>query len=217
MFYMFHLNNVLHVPQASKSLISAHKLAYDNHAYIETWPDFFSIKDQQTGKVLLRTRSRGGIYPLPSKPSIHGRHVLGVSRPSSSHWHRRLGHPSFTIVSQVLKENDLPFSNKEHESVCDACQKAKSHQLPYSSSSSVSKAPLELIFSDVWGPAPTSVGRNNYYVSFIDDFSKFAWIYLLQKNLMFFRNSVIFSSMLNVFSTQKSLPCNLIGVASTKN
>ena len=176
-----HLNNVLHVPQASKNLISVHKLAHDNHAYLEFWPEFFSIKDQETGKVLLRAKSRGGLYPLPCKPSIHGRHVLGVSRPSSSRWHRCLGHPSFRVVSQILTENNLPFSNKSHESVCDACQKAKSHQLPYPSSTSVSKAPLELIFSDVWGPAPTSVGRNKYYVSFIDDFSKFTWIYLLRQ------------------------------------
>jgi hypothetical protein len=39
---------------------------------------------------------------------------------------------------------------------------------------------LELVFSDVWGPAPTSVGKYNYYVSFIDDFSKFTWIYLIR-------------------------------------
>jgi histone deacetylase 1/2 len=44
----------------------------------------------------------------------------------------------------------------------------------------VSTAPLQLIFSDVWGPAPTSVGRHDYYVSFIDDYSKFTWIYLLK-------------------------------------
>jgi histone deacetylase 1/2 len=40
---------------------------------------------------------------------------------------------------------------------------------------------LEQVFSDVWGPAPTSVGKHSYYVSFIDDFSKFTWIYLLKK------------------------------------
>ena len=60
-------------------------------------------------------------------------------------------------------------------------QRAKSHQLPYSVSISVSTKPLQLIFSDVWGPAPTSVGRHQYYVSFIDDFSKYTWIYLLKK------------------------------------
>lgn len=66
------------------------------------------------------------------------------------------------------------------DSVCDACQQAKSHQLPYPKSSSVSSFPLQLVFSDVWGPAPESVGRNKFYVSFIDDYSKFTWIYLLR-------------------------------------
>jgi histone deacetylase 1/2 len=64
--------------------------------------------------------------------------------------------------------------------VCDACQKGKNHQLPYPRSSSISSHPFELVFSNVWGPAPTSVGQKNYYVSFIDDYSKFTWIYMLR-------------------------------------
>jgi histone deacetylase 1/2 len=64
--------------------------------------------------------------------------------------------------------------------ICDACQQGKSHQLPYPKSTSVSRSPLDLVFSDVWGPAPQSVGRFAYYVSFIDDYSKFIWIYLIR-------------------------------------
>jgi hypothetical protein len=45
----------------------------------------------------------------------------------------------------------------------------------------VSKHPFDLVFSDVWGPAPKSVGQNKYYLSFIDDYSKHTWIYSLRQ------------------------------------
>jgi hypothetical protein len=64
--------------------------------------------------------------------------------------------------------------------MCDAYQQAKSHQLPHPTSSSTSTSPVELFFSDVWGLACESVGHNKYYVTFIDDFSKFTWIYFLK-------------------------------------
>jgi histone deacetylase 1/2 len=48
-------------------------------------------------------------------------------------------------------------------------------------STSVSIVPLEQVFSDVWGLASVSVGKHAYYVSFIDDYIKFTWIYLLKK------------------------------------
>jgi hypothetical protein len=85
------------------------------------------------------------------------------------------------VVQRVVKEFSLPCQlDPNKELVCGPCQQGKSHQLPYPKSVSVSRQPLELIFSDVWGPAPDSVGRNKYYVSFIDDYSKFTWIYLLK-------------------------------------
>jgi hypothetical protein len=64
--------------------------------------------------------------------------------------------------------------------VCDACACAKAHQLPYSvSTSRRALVPLELVFSDVWDPPIDSFGRKKYYVSFIYDYNKFVWIYLL--------------------------------------
>jgi histone deacetylase 1/2 len=179
-----HLRNILHVPSASKHLISVHRLAQDNNIFFEFYPTFFLIKDRATKKILHQGRCEGGLYPLESSSSRGNsdKQVFGVNKLSTSRWHSRLGHPSFSIVNRVLRDNNLPCHNeKDIELVCDSCQRAKSHQLPYSLSDNVSKAPLDLIHSDIWGPAPTSVGRYSYYVSFIDDYSRYTWLYLLKK------------------------------------
>lgn len=177
------LNNVLHVPSTKQNLVSVHKLAYDNDAYLEFHPHFFLIKDRITKKTLLDGPCRRGLYPLPAAAFCH-KQALNVSiatEPSLERWHCHLGHPSYSVVQQVVNKIKLPHNSSESrvESVCDSCQKGKSHQLPYPRSSSQSSAPLELVFSDVWGHACDSFGNNKYYVSFIDDFSKFTWIYLL--------------------------------------
>ena len=138
----------------------------------------FFVKDQAMKKTLFQGRCEGGLYPLRSSQN---KAAFGATKVSSSQWHSRFGHPSSSVVQQILSKHCLPFfqeSNKE--SICDACQLGKSHQLPYPISTSMSSKPLELVFSDVWGPALPSVERNTYYVSFIDDFSKFTWIYLLR-------------------------------------
>ena len=172
-----HLKKVLFIPQATKNLASIHKLTHDNDVFLEFHPSFFCIKDRDPKKVLLRGPCREGLYPLPS--SIMQAQV--AVKPSSTRWHNHLGHPASSIVQRVVSQNKLPcLSDPNKELVCDACQKGKHHQLPYPKSVSKSHVPLELVFSDVWGPAPDSVGRKNYYVSFIDDYSKFTWIYLLK-------------------------------------
>jgi hypothetical protein len=173
------LCDILHVLSTKKNLVSVHKLACDNNVFLEFHPNFFLIKDRDTKATLLEGPCRKGLYPLP--PMTGAKQAFGVNKVSFDRWHSRLGHTSISIVEKVLRTYKLPYvvdSNKD--SLCDACQQAKSHQLPYPKSTSISSHPLELVFSDVWGPAPDSVGRYKYYVSFIDDFSKFTWIYLLK-------------------------------------
>jgi hypothetical protein len=142
-------------------------------------------------RTLLQRQSKGGLYPLPCDSStiVHVKQVFSSNKVPYSRWHARLGHPSLSIVRFVLTNNALPsISDVSLDLVCDACQKAKSHRLPYPRSSSASKAPLELIFSDVWGLACNSIGNYKYYVSFIDDFSKFTWIYVLKHKSEVFQN-----------------------------
>jgi hypothetical protein len=130
---------------------------------------------------VLQVRCRSKLYHILSSVDSSGKLCFSTTKPSASVWHGRLGHPSFKNVSLVLRDHDLPFvSNNSATHVCDACMQAKSHQLPFPKSVSISTTPLELMFSDVWGPAPSSAGNHSYYVCFLDDFSKFTWIYLLK-------------------------------------
>jgi histone deacetylase 1/2 len=108
--------------------------------------------------------------------------VFTAVRVAPSQWHARLGHPTTPVVRHVLRRHDLPFvSSNKAVAICDASQQGKSHQLAFSESTHVVKAPPELVYLDVWGHAQTSVSGHNYYVSFIDAYSRFTWLYLLKR------------------------------------
>jgi histone deacetylase 1/2 len=96
-------------------------------------------------------------------------------------WHSRLGHPATPIVQHVLHRHELPSVSINKVVVCDACQQGKSHQLPFSLSTRVTTSPLEIIYSDVWGPGPISTSGHEYYVSFVNAYSRFTWLYLLKR------------------------------------
>jgi hypothetical protein len=160
------LKYILHVLNASKNLVSIHKFTYDNNAYFKFHPWYFFLKDRDTRNLLLQGTCRNGLYPLPLEEWVSGtssnKRALSVVKPSLARWHHHLGYASSPIVSRVLSQNKLPHSKEVvEELVCDAYQKGKSHQLPFGRSVRVSQAPLELIFSDVWGPAPSSIGNSS--------------------------------------------------------
>ena len=96
-------------------------------------------------------------------------------------WHNRLGHPSAKIINTVLNTSNVSHRNKSLISVCSACCLGKIHKSPFSLSTTVYTEPLQLVHSDLWGPAPIqSSSGYKYYISFIDAFSRFTWIYMLR-------------------------------------
>ncbi|XLU93502.1 hypothetical protein S245_007854 [Arachis hypogaea] len=90
----------------------------------------------------------------------------------------RLGHAARAIVASVLKACNILID--ENKSVCTTCIE-KSHQLPFPVSNTVYTTSLELVHSNIWGPAPTSdLNCNYYFVNFIDAYSHFTWLYLIK-------------------------------------
>jgi histone deacetylase 1/2 len=69
----------------------------------------------------------------------------------------------------------------------------------------VVKHPLELVFLDLWGPAQTSVSGHNYYVSFIDAYSRFTWLYLIKRKYDVFNVFVQFQLLVERLLKHKIL------------
>ncbi|KAG8495851.1 hypothetical protein CXB51_007720 [Gossypium anomalum] len=112
---LLYLSNVLCVPSIRKNLMSISQFTSDNNVFFEFHSSHCVIKDAQTQEVLLRGRVRDGLYQFtighsvssskasPKAPSVHNTEVLTSSRNKTvfALWHKRLGHPAATVVTDV--------------------------------------------------------------------------------------------------------------------
>ena len=63
------------------------------------------------------------------------------------------------------------------------CQFGKQTALPFNNNVSHDLSSFDLIHSDVWGSSPiSSSGGSRYFVIFVDDFSRYTWIYLFKNH-----------------------------------
>ena len=97
-------------------------------------------------------------------------------------WHMRLGHPNFNVLRQVFKDvSVVPHISGNKIDFCAACRFGKMHQFNFPSSLSKTKRPFEIVHSDLWGPSPhVSTEGYKYYIHFVDDFTRFTWIFPLK-------------------------------------
>ena len=146
-----------------------------------------------TKEILLQGPSEDGFYPIYLKQLQGRKHASKVAFVSSFTaflrvtapvhvWHSRLGHPSESIIHKLFQESLLPISDSvKFNKLCESCQVSKSRKLPFSDSLRRSTHPLELIHSDVWTSPVVFIGGCKSYVVFIDDYSRFAWLFPLKQ------------------------------------
>ncbi|KAA0058501.1 ty1-copia retrotransposon protein [Cucumis melo var. makuwa] len=100
---------------------------------------------------------------------------------SANLWHGRLGHVNFASIRK-LKDLRLINTSESHETgKCPICIESKFHKKPFKPVEYRTTELLELIHSDLADfRTTTSRGSKNYYVSFVDDYSRFTKIYLIK-------------------------------------
>ena len=97
-----------------------------------------------------------------------------------------------------LTKVTLPF--------CEHCVTSKQHRLKFNKSSSRSKSTLELIHSDVWKAPVKSKGGAEYFVSFIDDYSRRCWVYPIRKKADVFLTFKVFKAQIEL-EAEKKIKC----------
>ena len=97
--------------------------------------------------------------------------------------HCCLGHPSLSLLNKLCPQFSSIFSLN-----CESCQYAKlSHVHLSPGINKRASAPFELVHYNVWGPCLVmSFTRFNNFVTFVDDFSRVTWLYLMKSRSKFF-------------------------------
>lgn len=94
--------------------------------------------------------------------------------------HNRFGHPSKYVLQTIMKSLPLHSTDSQSLEFCDACQCGKLHQFHFPVTDIKSKYPLQLLYADLWGPTSVpSMDGYKYYISFVDDFTRYCWIFPL--------------------------------------
>jgi len=94
-------------------------------------------------------------------------------------WHEALGYPSPDYLKSTNHSDAMNLPKVPKDWQCETCITSKStKRKPASITDIRSDTPFELIHSDLSGKfSKTSLGKSNYYVTFIDDCTRYAWIY----------------------------------------
>ncbi|XP_012856897.1 PREDICTED: uncharacterized protein LOC105976150 [Erythranthe guttata] len=100
---------------------------------------------------------------------------------SATVWHNRLGHIPQLKLDILSTKFSLAMDKPKNNSCCYICPMAKQKRLKFPISSTVSSHMFDLIHCDIWGPYRVeSHNGYKYFVTLVDDYSRFTWVHLLK-------------------------------------
>lgn len=171
--------NCLYVPALSSKLLSLSHITNELNCVALIYPHFCLLQYIRTKEIIGRGTERGGLYYV-DEVAQQGRSMLAHRTATRQLWlwHRRLGHPSFHYLKLLFPSL---FVDQSVPLTCETCIQAKSHRTTFQPINTRVNTLFSLVHSDVWGPAnvPNSY-QFQYFILFIDDFSRMTWVYFLK-------------------------------------
>ena len=180
--FCLYLDNYFCVPALTKNIIFVsclnkkgfHLNFYDNSCYIMLNDVFYA------GGTL-----SNGIYILDmSNPILNindNKRQIGDNLKSSYLWHCCLGHISERCMSELHKCGSLGSFDYESFDTCESCLLGKMTKLPFKGKRERVDGLLDLIHTNVCSPISVHArGGFVYFITFIDDYSRYGYLYLMR-------------------------------------
>ena len=183
------LYDVVYIPSLKRNLIFVSVL--DRHGYSfhfgDGKVDIFSNSVLICNGVLFGNLYSLNLHHGPFCDSFSVNSIIGCKRArmnlsSSMLWHKRLGHISKQRLEKFVRDgvlSNLDFSDFE---TCVVCLKGKMAAKTRKEKIDRCGCTLDLIHTDICGHlTPTALGGYKYFITFIDDFSRYGHVELIHE------------------------------------
>ncbi|GJU64788.1 retrovirus-related pol polyprotein from transposon TNT 1-94 [Tanacetum coccineum] len=192
------LMNVLHVPNIRKNLVSSFKLCKSGvKAVIESDKVIISKANVFVEKVY----ACDGIFKLNINKITSSAYLpncniipsFNIECSTLNLWHNRLGHINYRTMKDMLKQGIISYDD-EHKDKCEICVQVKMKRKLFPKVDRQSEV-LELVHSDICElNIQLTRGGNRYFITFIDDYSRYTYVYLLKSKDQAFKTFKIYKA-----------------------
>jgi hypothetical protein len=201
------LADALYVPDLTYSLISIAKAsdAISSTVFSKEGCEFLDAD----GKVVATGRRVGELYWLNCRDKQQSARVTQESDSSREQlWHRRYGHLGTQNMKRLVQEDMVTGLNckmTKKVGVCEPCAEGKQHRTKFPDGDAKrSDTVLGLVHSDVCGKMSTqSLGGCQYFLTLIDDMTRYTWVYVLKHKHEVFNKFVEWKAMAENSTGQK--------------
>ena len=192
------LYDVLYVPELSFNLLSISRIT--DRGKTVTFDEFTSDIICEDGEIIGSAIKNGCLYYLSCKNIKQRVNAARVSA-GVNVWHQRYGHLNETSLKQLAKEELVDGISCDDLSdrldFCESCVKGKLHRTPFPTTGGKrADEPLGLVHSDVCGKINSkSLSGGEYFLTFIDDKTRYVWVYILKRKSEVFEKFLEWKSM----------------------
>lgn len=179
------VTNIFYTKEMGKNLLSCSALTSKGNKIIFD-RDFAKVYNT-SGNMILQSEKMNKLYWIKctydknytNNVSVN---YINMNRSNKEIWHRILGHCNFNDLGFMSKNRiveGLPNLENVHLT-CEYCIENKLNRLPFKNNRYHAKYVGEIIHSDVKYSDVVGPNSENYFVTFIDDYSKLAMVYIIK-------------------------------------